>query len=180
MSGSFMSGRLNHRWTAVILLAGALFMAGGTARTANDVDAASLKAARALIGATIKTAEFETMLRQVVQNFSADVVKRTDGADDKVVVRALMEQAGVTIAQNRGLYLEGIAHIYARHLTARELRAAAAFFSSPEGRQYTKVQGMVSQDTVKYAVAMGGTLKPQIVAATMKSLQKRGYKPKKN
>ena len=180
MSGRIMFGRIKSPRAMVVVLALLLLMAGGTARTANDVDASSLKAARALIGATIKTAEFETMLRQVVQNFSADIVKRTEGADDKVVVRALMEQAGVTIAQNRGLYLEGIAHIYAKHLTARELRAAAAFFSSPEGRKYTKVQSTVSQDTVKYAVAMGGTLKPQIVSATMKSLQRRGYKAKKN
>ena len=39
---------------------------------------------------------------------------------------------------------------------------------------------MVTEDTVKYAVAMGGTLKPQIVEATMKSLQQRGYKTKKD
>ncbi len=175
-----MSGRTNCLRAASVLLAALAFLAGGTARTANDVDASSLRAARALIGATVKTSEFETMLRQVVQNFSVDIAKRTEGADDRIVVRALMEQAGVTISQNRGLYLEGIAHIYAKHLTARELRAAAAFFSSPEGRRYTKVQSIVSQDTVKYAVSMGGTLKPQIVAATMKSLQKRGYKTKKN
>ena len=175
-----MSGHRKTRWPLTVASAALLFFAAGTARTANEVDASSLRAARALIGATIKTAEFETMLRQVVQNFSEDIVKRTEGADDKIVVRALMEQAGVTISQNRGLYLEGIAHIYAKHLTARELRAAADFFSSPEGRKYTKVQSMVSQDTVKYAVAMGGTLKPQIVSATVKSLQKRGYKTKNN
>ena len=175
-----MSGHVSRLRAGLILIVAVTLTAAVTAKTANDVDPSSLKAARALIGATVKTAEFETMLRQVMQNFSSDIVKRTEGADDRVVVRALMEQAGVTIAQNRGLYLEGIAHIYAKHLTARELRAAAAFFSSPEGRRYTEVQGMVTEDTVKYAVAMGGTLKPQIVEATMKSLQQRGYKTKKD
>lgn len=175
-----MLSRVRH-WRAVLALLATLpLLAAGAGRTANDVDHASLRAARALIGATVKTAEFETMLRQVVQQFSAEVLKKTEGADDRVVVRALMEQAGIAIARNRGLYLEGIAHIFARHLNARELRAASAFFSSPEGRRYAEVQDVVTRDTVKYAVTMGGTLKPQIVSATIKSLKQRGYKTKQD
>lgn len=154
----------------------AFLLVAGSAETANEVSPTSLKAARALIGATVRTDEFEKILRQVIQNFSADISKRTEGVDDRVVVRALMDQAGVTISQNRGLYLEGIAHIYAKHLSAQDLRAASDFFSSPEGRRWTKVQSKVTRDTVKYAVAMGGTLKPQIVAATVRTLKQRGYK----
>ena len=174
-----MLGHTIRRSAATFLLAGVIAIGAGTARTANEVDPTSLSAARALIGATVKTEEFEVMLRQVVQNFSKDILKRTDGAGDKVVVRALMEQAGIAIARNRGVYLEGIARIYAKHLTARELRAAAAFFNSPEGRKYGQVQKFVTRDTVQYAATMGGTLKPQIVAATINSLKHRGYKTTK-
>jgi len=171
-----MLGRVFYRQAARVLATVVIILGAGTADTANTVDPTSLRAARALIGATVKTQEFEALLRQVIQNFSKDIVKRTKGADDKVVVRALMAQAGVAIARNRGLYLEGIAHIYAKHLTARELRAASAFFNSPEGRRYAQVQGTVTRDTVKYAATMGGTLKPQIVKATVKTLKQRGYK----
>lgn len=170
-----MSDRIKALRMAIIGFC-AVMLAAGSAETANQVSASSLKAARALIGATVRTEEFEKILKQVIQNFSADIAKRTDGADDKVVVRALMDQAGITISHNRGLYLEGIAHIYAKHLSADDLRAAAAFFSSPEGRRWTKVQNDVTRDTVKYAVAMGGTLKSQIIGETVKSLKKRGYK----
>lgn len=170
-----MIGRIKSLRMMLIVFS-TMALVAGSAETANEVSASSLKAARALIGATVRTAEFEKILKQVIQNFSADIAKRTEGADDRVVVRALMEQAGVTISQNRGLYLEGIAHIYAKHLSATDLRAAAAFFSSPEGRRWSKVQNQVTQDTVKYAVAMGSTLKPQIVGATVKSLKQRGYK----
>lgn len=174
-----MSGSMRRLPGVLTICAVFLLFASPTARTASDVDPVSLKAARVLIGATVKTAEFEAMLRQVVQNFSNEIARRTEGANEKVVVRALMEQAGYTISLNRGLYLEGIARIYAKHLSARELRAAAAFYSSPEGQQYVRVQQAVTTDTVKYAVAMGGSLKPQIIAATIKSLKGRGYKTKK-
>ena len=99
----------------------------------------------------------------MVQNFSKDINKRTEGADDKVVIQTLMEQARVTISQNRGLYLEGIARVYASHLSEGELRAAVKFFSSDAGRKWTTVQGAITKDTLKYAATMGGSLKTQIV-----------------
>jgi len=95
-------------------------------------------------------------------------------------VRTLMQQARVTISQNRGLYLEGIARVYAKHLSEGELRAAVKFFSSTEGRKWTAVQNAITKDTLQYAAKMGGSLKGQIVRSTVEKLKQRGYKTKKN
>ena len=164
----------------VAVAACALAMVPSPVADAEGVDPGSLRAARALIGATIKTQEFEAILARVVQNFSKDINKRTEGADDKVVIQTLMEQARVTISQNRGLYLEGIARVYANHLSEGELRAAVKFFSSDAGRKWTTVQGAITKDTLKYAATMGGSLKTQIVRSTVEKLKQRGYKTKKN
>lgn len=147
---------------------------------AESINAGSLRAARALIGATIKTQEFEAILARVVQNFSEDINKRTEGADDKVVIQTLMEQGRVTISENRGVYLEGIARVYANHLSEGELRAAVKFFSSDEGRKWTAAQSAITRDTLKYAAKMGGSLKTEIVRSTVEKLKQRGYKTKKN
>ncbi|MGI9412448.1 MAG: DUF2059 domain-containing protein [Hyphomicrobiales bacterium] len=147
---------------------------------AESFDPGSLRAARALIGATIKTQEFEAILHRVVQGFAKDITKNTEGADDKVVIRTLMDQARITISQNRGVYLEGIARVYAKHLSEGELRAAVKFFSSPEGRKWTVVQNKITRDTLQYAATMGGSLKSQIVRGTVEKLKQRGFKSKDN
>ncbi len=135
-------------------------------------DDAKLAAARKLVATAIEPAEFERLIKQTIRGFSRDVVRQAGDADDRVVLRVLMEQAGVVIADHRAEYLEGIAQVYARHLSAADLKAAVAFFESPAGKRWMKVQEKLLEDTVGLAVGMGDKLKPQIVEATLARLER--------
>jgi hypothetical protein len=147
---------------------------GLTSAVIADVSPKRLEAARALIGETVKISEFETMLRQVIQGFSAEITAQANGRSEREVVRVMMEQARIAISENRGEYLEGIARIYANHLTASDLEEATVFFSSRAGKRWSDAQDGVLTDTIVYASEAGSALRERVVSNTVERLQIEG------
>jgi hypothetical protein len=152
----------------------ALTLAAATTVVAS-VDEKRLEAARELIGAAIKIKEFERIVAEVVKGFSTEIMAEAKGRSERDVVNAMMREARTAISDNREVYLEGIAQIYAAHLSVKDLEAATEFFSSSAGKRWTKAQDAILEDTVDYAGAKGGELRERIIAETLEALRRQGY-----
>jgi uncharacterized protein len=149
----------------------ALFAAPQPART-QVPDPTRLAAAKEMMVVAGVARQFDEVMPLLAAQLSQSFVALAPNkAND---IREVFSQLPAKFMDRKGELIDQIAVLYATHLTAEELAAIIAFYSSPVGARFIAVQPQIMRESMTLGQRWGAQIGREIEAEARKELKKRG------
>ncbi|RYC33755.1 DUF2059 domain-containing protein [Lichenibacterium minor] len=139
-----------------------------------DVPPEKLAAARQVIVSSGMARSFEPMVPQLEEQIPIVVTRtRPDLSKDLTVVLAQLQPE---FTAKSGEMLDIAARIYARTMSEQDLKATAAFFDSPAGKQYVAAQPKMLDELVVSMQAWTQEVSGFMMKRVQQEMEKKGDK----
>ena len=139
---------------------------------AQDISANHLAAARELVTAAGAITSIDRIVPALVDEIRKQTLTRPEMTKDlNEVITALAPD----IEQQRQQAIFVAARSYAKFMTEQELKDAIAFFKSPTGQKYVKVQPELTEDLVTSVTAWSQLAAEYIQTRVRVEMLKRGH-----
>ncbi len=154
-------------WVAILSVAAPV---SGFAQ--KEIDPARLATAKELMEVAGSAKQFDIAVPLITQQLENAFVnlKPDHAAEIKDVFRLIPER----FSQRRQELLDQIAALYAERLTAEELQGIIAFYKSPVGAKFIKLQPELVQQSMALGQAWGRKIGQEIDQQVRKELKDRG------
>lgn len=156
-------------------LCAALIMCAAVAQPALAQQAPSaeaLSAARELMDASGATSQFDQvipmMMGPMTQAFVALAPQRA------AEIREVMAEVVKRVSVRKGELIEQIAAVYAKRMSAEDMREIAKFYQSGAGRRLVEAQPQILQESFMIGQRWGQGIGAEIDAEMRRELKKRG------
>lgn len=139
-----------------------------------DVPPEKLAAAREVVTSSGMARSFEPMVPQLEEQIPTVVTRtRPDLSKD---LTAVLAQLQPEFNQKSAEMLDIAAKIYARHMSLDDLKATAAFFNSPAGKQYVAAQPLMLDELVVSMQAWTQEVSSFMMKRVQQEMEKKGDK----
>ena len=161
--------RLRSLSPALLLLA---MLAAAQPARAQEPAASHLAAARELVVVGGAYGSLERVLPEITEEIKRQVVTRPELAKDLTeVLRTLQPEFDL----QRDVGVGQVARAYAKNLTEPEIREVLAFFKSPVGAKYIKIQPDLTDDLVAVMTNWSQNVGEYAQTRVRAEMQKRGH-----
>lgn len=131
-----------------------------------------LAAARELITVTSALTTLDDLMPAFFSQVRSQIVTRPDLSKDLDQVLKSLEPE---MEMQRQLIVTSIATSYTKYLSEAELREITAFFKSPIGTKYMKVQGGLENDVVNQVSGWADRMSEYVITRARAEMAKRGH-----
>ncbi len=140
---------------------------------AGPITPSQLAAARALVIASGMSRSFTVIIPQFVNQIGSSLTEtRPELTEDlKAVFAALAPEFDKKADEMTDI----AAQIFAKHMSEADLKAAAAFFNSPSGKQYVAAQPPILTDIVTAMQGWQGKVSTNMMARVREEMKKKGH-----
>ena len=139
-----------------------------------EVPPEKLAAARQVVVSSGMARSFEPMVPQLAEQIPSVVTRtRPDLTKD---LTAVLAQLQPEFNQKSGEMLDIAARIYARQMSEGDLKATAAFFDSPAGKQYVAAQPLMLDELVVSMQAWTQEVSSFMMKRVQQEMEKKGDK----
>lgn len=135
-------------------------------------DAAALAAAKEFLEVSGASRQIETVVPVMLAQMLDVFVKMKPTARKEI--EEAFAAAGKTMLARKGELIAEIAPVYARKMTAGELREMIAFFKSPTGVRFVSLQPAFLQESMAIGARWGQRIGQELEAEVRRDLKKRG------
>ncbi|QEE44126.1 DUF2059 domain-containing protein [Rhizobium sp. WL3] len=136
------------RLASIAVIAGSV-MLGAVSAKAQDVPAEHLQAARDAISALGVTNRFDTILPNIMDRLTAQLIQAYPNLQDIISVK--VEEEALKLAARRADLEREAALVYAKAFTAEELNQITAFYGSEAGKKLLKDGPIATRELLKAA-----------------------------
>jgi hypothetical protein len=148
----------------LVLLAGPAF--------AQEPTPGHLAIARELVGMTGTLSTVDGLIPSFAAEVRKQAVTRPDLTKDlDEVLKSLQPE----LEQRRQQIINAASRVYAKHMTEAEMKDVVAFFKTPSGSKYLKVQPRLVDDVVETIQAWGDQVSEFVITRTRAEMIKRGH-----
>lgn len=119
-------------------------LAFGASAQAQEIPASQLKAARDVISSIQATERFDNILPNLAERLKAEFILASPNFQDKI--SSTVDEEALALAPRRAALETESATIYAKSFTEEELKAIAAFHSSPAGKKFLSTLPLVQRE----------------------------------
>ncbi len=126
-----------------------VLMAGIHAATAQEISPSHLQAAREAISAISATEQFDEILPNAARALKAELIQK-DPDLEALITKTVDDKALALAARRSDLETES-ARAYAKTFSEDELKAIAAFYTSPAGKKLLSEGPIVTREVVRAA-----------------------------
>ena len=158
------------RVLSVLSVVGLLLAAAPLA--AQELTASHLAAARDLVQLTGASTSIERIIPALVEDIKRQTVTRPELTKDLAEILKTMQPE---MDQQRVQALGVAARSYAKFMSEPEIRDAVAFFRSPAGTKYAKVQPEITEDLVSSLGAWSQLVAEYLQTRVRSEMLKRGH-----
>ena len=156
------------RLPAVLL---GLFLLGGPS-FAQEPTPGHLAIARELVGMTGTLSTVDGLIPSFAAEVRKQAVTRPDLTKDlDEVLKSLQPE----LEQRRQQIINAASRVYAKHMAEAEMKDVVAFFKTPSGSKYLKVQPRLVDDVVETIQAWGDQVSEFVITRTRAEMIKRGH-----
>ena len=139
-----------------------------------EVSPEKLAAARQVVASSGMARSFEPMVPQLEEQIPL-VITRSRPELSKSLT-AVLAQLQPEFDQKSSDMLDIAARVYARHMSLEDLKATAAFFDSPAGKQYVNAQPLMLDELVVAMQAWTQETSTFMMKRVQQEMEKKGDK----
>lgn len=126
-----------------------VLMAGVHAATAQEISETHLQAARQAISAINATEQFDEILPNAARALKAELIQKDP--DLEALITKTVDDKAIALAARRSDLETESARAYAKAFSEDELKAIAAFYTSPAGKKLLSEGPIVTREVVRAA-----------------------------
>ncbi|WP_139975969.1 MULTISPECIES: DUF2059 domain-containing protein [Brucella/Ochrobactrum group] len=126
-----------------------VLMSGIHAASAQEITEAHLEAARAAISAINATEQFDEILPNAARALKGELIQKDPNLE--ALITKTVDDKALALASRRADLETESARVYAKAFSEDELKAIAAFYTSPAGKKLLSEGPIVTREVVKAA-----------------------------
>ncbi|KAB2683990.1 MULTISPECIES: DUF2059 domain-containing protein [Brucella/Ochrobactrum group] len=126
-----------------------VLMSGIHAASAQEISEAHLEAARAAISAINATEQFDEILPNAARSLKGELIQKDPNLE--ALITKTVDDKALALASRRADLETESARAYAKAFSEDELKAIAAFYTSPAGKKLLSEGPIVTREVVKAA-----------------------------
>jgi hypothetical protein len=144
----------------------------GAPAYAQEPTPGQLAVARELISMTGALSTIDRLLPSFAAQVRQQTVTRPDLSKDlEEVLNSLQPE----LEQRRQQIINATSRVYAKYMTEAEMKDVVAFFKTPSGSKYIKLQPQVIDDVVDTVQAWGDQVSEYVITRARAEMVKRGH-----
>jgi hypothetical protein len=144
----------------------------GAPAYAQEPTPGQLAVARELISMTGALSTIDRLLPSFAAQVRQQTVTRPDLSKDLEEVLTSLQPE---LEQRRQQIINATSRVYAKYMTEAEMKDVVAFFKTPSGSKYIKLQPQVIDDVVDTVQAWGDQVSEYVITRARAEMVKRGH-----
>jgi hypothetical protein len=148
------------------------FVLLATPSVAQEPTPGHLAIARELVSMTGTLSTVDGLIPSFAAQVRQQAVTRPDLTKDlEEVLKSLQPE----LEQRRQQIINAASRVYAKHMTEAETKDVVAFFKTPSGSKYIKIQPQLIDDIVETIQAWGDQVSEFVISRARAEMMKRGH-----
>jgi hypothetical protein len=139
---------------------------------AQEPTAGQLAIARELMSLTGTLSTIDRLIPSFAAQVRQQAITRPDLAKD---LDEVLKSFQPELEQRRQQIVNAASRVYAKHMTEAEMKDIVAFFKTPSGSKYLKIQPQLVDDVVANIQAWGDQVSEYVITRARTEMAKRGY-----
>jgi len=148
---------------------------GCSAPAVKSADPAALEQARLVVKTLRMQQLIDAMLGPTMQQ-TADLLRKVNPGNGDLAAKLVMDEFVPEARRRLPDFVDGMAHIYAGHFSAMELRQLNDFYQTPLGTKLVDKLPVLSHEGMAFGSAWGNALAQDVLQRLKPELEKRGLR----